>query len=143
VWADLSGGITVNFRCPNEACPAGKAPWDTPEPGVDYEPSVCMNCGEDEHTAEELAECIDSVTNPWPGIERNVPVTPALRRRFVSRNWCFGYNGHSIYQLGTLPADLYAVTWDRDHNPVITGRIKGASTQSTADLIAFLSEWEG
>jgi hypothetical protein len=32
VWADSSGGITVNFRCDNAACKSGKPPWDTPEP---------------------------------------------------------------------------------------------------------------
>ena len=32
VWADRSGGITVNFHCPNETCRAGKGPWDTPPP---------------------------------------------------------------------------------------------------------------
>lgn len=32
VWADDSGGVTVNFRCDNEACEWGKGPWDTDEP---------------------------------------------------------------------------------------------------------------
>jgi hypothetical protein len=32
VWADRSGGVTVNFRCPTPTCTAGKGPWDTPEP---------------------------------------------------------------------------------------------------------------
>lgn len=32
VWADASGGITVNFACDNPACGSGKAPWDTPRP---------------------------------------------------------------------------------------------------------------
>jgi hypothetical protein len=31
-WADHSDGLTVNFRCPNARCKAGKGPWDTPEP---------------------------------------------------------------------------------------------------------------
>ena len=59
VWADRSGGVTVNFRCPNARCKAGKAPWDTPEPnavredGVDrcpcgckyWEGDRCIDCG--------------------------------------------------------------------------------------------------
>jgi hypothetical protein len=32
VWADRSGGITVNFACDNPKCKSGKAPWDTPRP---------------------------------------------------------------------------------------------------------------
>lgn len=27
----------------------------------DYEPAVCANCGEDVHTAEQLAECMNSM----------------------------------------------------------------------------------
>jgi len=74
---------------------------------------------------------------PWPRIDRDVPVTPALARRFVSRNWSFGFNGHSIYQLGR---DLYAVTRDDEGALVITGRVLGATSSDTADLIALLSE---
>jgi hypothetical protein len=41
VWADNSDGVTVNFRCPNETCRAGKGPWDTPEPvEVDNSPEA-------------------------------------------------------------------------------------------------------
>jgi hypothetical protein len=32
VWADRSGGTTINFACDNRKCTAGKAPWDTPRP---------------------------------------------------------------------------------------------------------------
>lgn len=32
VWADRSGGVTVNFACPNPSCRSGKPPWDTPRP---------------------------------------------------------------------------------------------------------------
>ena len=75
----------------------------------------------------------------WPKIESNVAVTPALARRFVPRNWQFGYNGHSIYQLG---ADLYAVT--RSAGVItITARIRNADRFDVQDMIAFLSEWEG
>lgn len=28
---------------------------------VDYEPSVCDNCGRDEHTEVQLAACVDSM----------------------------------------------------------------------------------
>ena len=34
-WADNSDGLTVNFRCLNTRCKAGKGPWDTPEPVKD------------------------------------------------------------------------------------------------------------
>jgi hypothetical protein len=37
VWADRSNGITVNFHCPNPKCPAGKPPWDTPNPKESHE----------------------------------------------------------------------------------------------------------
>ena len=30
----------------------------------DYEPSVCMNCGHDEHSPEELAACVESILGP-------------------------------------------------------------------------------
>jgi hypothetical protein len=33
-------------------------------PGVDYDPAVCMACGQDEHTPEQLADCIASVLAP-------------------------------------------------------------------------------
>lgn len=36
VWADSSGGITVNFRCDNIRCRSGKGPWDT-DPPADIE----------------------------------------------------------------------------------------------------------
>jgi hypothetical protein len=77
--------------------------------------------------------------DPWPTIERNVPVTPALLRRFVGRNWCFGYNGHSIY---VLSGRYYAVTRKGDAL-VITARTAGETGQECQDLIALLSEWEG
>lgn len=32
VWADNSGGVTVNFACDNEACASGKGPFDTQRP---------------------------------------------------------------------------------------------------------------
>lgn len=32
VWADSSGGVTVNFACDNAGCSNGKPPWDTPRP---------------------------------------------------------------------------------------------------------------
>ena len=32
VWADRSGGVTVNFECLNVRCTSGKPPWDTPRP---------------------------------------------------------------------------------------------------------------
>jgi ATP-dependent RNA circularization protein (DNA/RNA ligase family) len=75
----------------------------------------------------------------WPRIERDVPVTPALRRRFVSRNFMCAYNFHVLYDLG---GDLYAVTGAGDAC-TITGRVLGATSQDTADVLAFLSEWEG
>ena len=40
VWADNSGGVTVNFRCHNASCPSGKPPWDT-APDED----TCPRCG--------------------------------------------------------------------------------------------------
>ena len=42
-------------------------------------------------------------------IVRNVPITPALRRRFVGRNFCYGFAGHIVY---VLSGTLYAVTSD-------------------------------
>jgi hypothetical protein len=88
----------------------------------------------DTHEAE-----LDAAANAWPTIERNVPVTPALLRRFVGRNWCFGYNGHSIY---VLSGRYYAVTRKGDAL-VITARTAGETGQECQDLIALLSEWEG
>lgn len=44
--------------------PGGPTEPPQPTPGVDYEISVCDNCGEDEHTTEELKVCIDSMTAP-------------------------------------------------------------------------------
>lgn len=76
--------------------------------------------------------------SPWPNIERNVAVTPALARRFVPRNWCFAYNGHSIY---ALSGKYYAVTV-KDGVSVITARTAGETGQDCQDLIALLSEWE-
>lgn len=32
VWADRSGGVTINFACDTPTCSSGKAPWDTPRP---------------------------------------------------------------------------------------------------------------
>ena len=40
VWADRSGGVTVNFACDNAACASGKGPWDTERPR-------CLNEGPD------------------------------------------------------------------------------------------------
>jgi hypothetical protein len=36
VWADQSGGITINYRCDNIRCRSGKGPWDT-DPPADIE----------------------------------------------------------------------------------------------------------
>lgn len=44
--------------------PTGPTEPLEPIPGVDYEPSVCCVCGQDEHTAEELKDCIESATAP-------------------------------------------------------------------------------
>lgn len=35
-----------------------------PVAGVDYDVSVCANCGEDEHTPAQLAACIESMVGP-------------------------------------------------------------------------------
>lgn len=38
VWADNSGGVTVNYACDNPECESGKGPWDTPRPTDDPAP---------------------------------------------------------------------------------------------------------
>src|SRR4051812_39144668 len=88
----------------------------------------------DTHEAE-----LDAAVNSWPNIERNVAVTPALRRRFVNRNFAFAFNRHVVYSLGEA---LYAVTGAGD-DCTITARVTNASNQDVQDLIALLSEWEG
>ena len=43
--------------------------------GIDYEPAVCDNCGEDEHTPEALAECVESmVGEPRTEDNRDEPI---------------------------------------------------------------------
>ena len=97
---------------------------------------ICQRCADNMGLdPQPFGEAVEA----WPNIERNVEVTPALLRRFVNRNWCFGYNGHSIYNLS---GRLYAVT-RTSGALVITARTPGETGQDTQDLIALLSEWEG
>jgi hypothetical protein len=35
-WPDGSGGVTINFWCPNAHCASGKGPWDTPFPPYEF-----------------------------------------------------------------------------------------------------------
>lgn len=51
MWADSSGGVTVNFACPNPDCLAGKGPWKTQE--------------EDEDEGEEPDTCFNNVDGHW------------------------------------------------------------------------------
>jgi hypothetical protein len=36
IWEDTSGGVTVNYWCPNTECRSGKPPWDTPFPPYEF-----------------------------------------------------------------------------------------------------------
>jgi hypothetical protein len=54
---------------------------DNLRPGIDYDISTCPNCGQVEHTAEELLACYDSILDPRPApydwqddAENDIPV---------------------------------------------------------------------
>lgn len=85
-------------------------------PGVDYEPSVCANCGKDEHTNEELQACLRSMMPP-PLLDEDGIDWIADQWDDFLRHPNLGYRKDEdtflFWGSPNDPAPLFIVTWQR------------------------------